>query len=47
MAKYRQLENEIEEYIDLTPILDGLFMNKKKFLSPIKEVRIEYVPEKA
>ncbi len=43
LAKYKQEKDEIEEYIDLAPILDGLYMDKEKFLSPIKEVRIEYV----
>ena len=42
MAKYRQNEDEIEEYIDLEPILEGLYMDKDAFLTPIKEVRIEY-----
>lgn len=43
MAKYRQRDHEIEEYIDLEPVLDGLYMDKDAFLSPIKNVRIEYV----
>ena len=43
MAKYRQRENEIEEYIDLEPILDSLYMDKTAFLKPIQKVRIEYV----
>lgn len=43
LAKYKQEKDEIEEYIDLVPVLDGLYMDKEKFLSPIKEVRIEYV----
>ena len=43
MAKYRQREQEIEEYIDLSPVLDSLYMNKDAFLSGIKRVRIEYV----
>lgn len=43
MAKYKQEKEEIEEYIDVVPVLDGLYMDKEKFLSPIKEVRIEYV----
>ena len=43
MAKYRQRENEIEEYIDLEPILDNLYMDKTSFLKPIQKVRIEYV----
>ena len=42
MAKYRQRDEEIEEYIDLNPILDDLYMDKEKFLSQIKGVRIEY-----
>lgn len=42
MAKYKQNKDDIEEYIDLRPILDSLYMDKEKFLSPIKEVKIEY-----
>lgn len=42
LAKYRQREHEIEEYIDLEPVLDGLYMDKEVFLAPIKKVRIEY-----
>lgn len=43
MAKYKHLDKEIEEYIDLTTVLDRLYMDKEKFLSPIKEVCIQYV----
>lgn len=43
MAKYNHEKEEIEEYIDLDPVLEGLYMDKQKFLEPIKEVRIEYV----
>ena len=43
MAKYRHLDHEIEEYIDLEPVLEGLYMDKDKFLKPIRKVRIEYV----
>ena len=43
MYEYSHLDHEIEEYIDLIPVLDGLYMDKKKFLAPIKEVKIEYV----
>ena len=43
LAKYHQRDREFEEYIDLEPILDGLYMDKKAFLKPIKNVRIEYV----
>ena len=43
MAKYRHSDKEIEEYIDLDPVLKGLYMDKEAFLKPIKNVRIEYV----
>ena len=43
MAKYKHNKEEIEEYIDLIPVLEGLYMDKEKFLAPIKEVKIEYV----
>ena len=43
LAKYKDMDHEIEEYIDLEPILDGLYMDKESFLAPIREVRIEYV----
>ena len=33
---------EVEEYIDLVPILENLYYDVDKFLEPIKEVRIEY-----
>ena len=42
LAKYRQRPSEIEEYIDLLPVLDRLRMDKKTFLSPIHDVRIAY-----
>lgn len=41
MAKYQDL-NEVEEYIDLVPILEKLYYDVEAFLKPIKEVRIEY-----
>lgn len=41
MAKYQNL-NEVEEYIDLIPILEKLYYDVDAFLKPIKEVRIEY-----
>ena len=43
MAKYKQMDCEIEEYIDLDPVLEGLHMDRDAFLRPIKNVRIEYV----
>jgi len=42
MAKYEGME-EIEEYIDLVPILENLYFDADKFLNPIKEVGIAYV----
>jgi hypothetical protein len=41
MAKYMDM-NEVEEYIDLTYILNNLYYDTEDFLKPIKEVRIEY-----
>lgn len=43
MAKYKHKKDEVEEYIDLDPILKNLLMNRDSFLKPIKNVRIEYV----
>lgn len=31
-----------EEYIDLEPILENLYINPTQFLSPIKSVKIDY-----
>ena len=42
MAKYKQKEHEIEEYINLNPVLEGLYMDKEAFLSPIERVEIHY-----
>ena len=42
MAKYSHKDTEIEEYIDLKPVLEGLYMDEQAFLAPIKNVRIEY-----
>ncbi len=41
MAKYRHNDESEEEYIDLIPILENLYISSEKFLKPIKEVRIE------
>ena len=41
MAKYKNME-EIEEYIDLIPILESLYYNADEFLNPIKNVKIDY-----
>jgi len=42
MAKYRHNNEPEEEYIDLKPILDGLYIDSASFLGPIKSVRIAY-----
>ena len=39
MAKYNGLE-EVEEYIDLVPILERLYYDVDEFLKPIKKVKI-------
>ena len=41
MANYKNI-GEVEEYIDLIPILQSLYYDTEAFLEPIKEVRIEY-----
>ena len=40
MAKYQGME-EVEEYIDLIPILENLYYDIDEFLKPIKKVRIK------
>lgn len=40
MAKYRHTPQPEEEYIDLLPILSGLYINAQEFLKPIKGVTI-------
>ena len=41
MAKYKNL-NEVEQYIDLVPILQNLYYDVDEFLTPVKEVQIDY-----
>lgn len=41
MAKYKHNEESEEEYIDLIPILENLYILPEDFLKPIKEVKIE------
>ena len=41
MAKYRHNKESEEEYIDLIPILENLYILPEIFLKPIKGVRIE------
>lgn len=40
-AKYDGI-GEIEDYIDLVPILQNLYIDAEKFLKPIKSVEISY-----
>jgi len=40
MTKYAHSDKEIEEYIDLIPILDILEMDSTRFLKPIKRVEV-------
>lgn len=40
MAKYRHNSGPEEEYIDLLPILNDLYIDPEEFLKPIKGVRI-------
>lgn len=42
MAKYKHSEEPEEEYIDLDPILEGLYIDKTEFLRPIKKVSVHY-----
>ncbi|MBE5935873.1 MAG: hypothetical protein E7262_08815 [Lachnospiraceae bacterium] len=41
MAKYEGI-GIIEDYIDLLPILENLYLDVEKFLKPIEKVRISY-----
>lgn len=41
MAKYRHNSESEEEYIDLVPILENLYILPEEFFKSIKEVRIE------
>lgn len=42
MAKYSTRPTEEEEYIDLIPILENLYMDAKAFLNPIRQVEVRY-----
>ncbi len=43
MAKYEHNSKPEEEYIDMVPILENLYMNADNFLNQISEVRIQDV----
>lgn len=42
MAKYQHNKDLEEEYIDLLPILDDLYIDKEIFLKSVKGVRIKH-----
>ncbi len=42
MAKYHHNPKDEEEYIDLIPILEDLYVDVQEFLAPIQKVRIQY-----
>ncbi len=42
LAKYKHNAEPEEEYIDLKPILEGLYIDATSFLKPIKSVRLAY-----
>lgn len=40
-AQYDGVSDPVEEYIDLTPILENLYIDPAEFLAPVKEVHVE------
>lgn len=42
LAKYNHNAKPEEDYIDLKPILEGLYIDPEAFLKPIKSVRLAY-----
>lgn len=42
MAKYSHTEDDIEDYIDLVPILENLYINADSFLKDIERVEVRY-----
>ncbi len=41
-AKYNHSMELVEDYIDLIPILENLYINPEVFLDPIKNVEVRY-----
>ena len=41
LAKYAHNSESEEEYIDLVPILENLYISPQEFLKPIKEEKLE------
>lgn len=44
-VEYSNQKDLVEDYIDLVPILQNLYIDAESFLKPIKEVRLDYVAE--
>lgn len=42
MAKYSTEDHEEEEYIDLQPILENLYIDADEYLKNVKRLRISY-----
>ena len=42
MTKYAHNTQEIEEFIDLLPVLDSLQLDREEFLKPIEKVEVAY-----
>ena len=43
MTKYKHSNELIEEYIDLVPILENLYIDPSEFLQNINKVEVKYV----
>lgn len=41
-AKYDYSAQEVEDYIDLIPVLEKLYIDPDEFLMPIKNVEVRY-----
>ena len=41
-VKYSNSKEDVEDYIDLIPILERLYINAQEFLEPIKNVEVRY-----
>lgn len=41
-VKYEHSDEPEEEYIDLAPVLQNLYIDPDSFLSPVKEVRLAH-----
>ncbi len=41
-VKYSDYKEDVEDYIDLVPILERLYINTQEFLEPIKNVEVRY-----